>query len=118
MRGRHVKNLLDGAYIPFQSTPPCGGDFQSGGSFLPAQDFNPRPHAGATAVEQEKKEQRENFNPRPHAGATNLVIDLVAQNNISIHAPMRGRQVRGPYRYHFFYFNPRPHAGATQCGHW
>ena len=54
----------------FQSTPPCGGDTQAPTWCSASADFNPRPLAGAT-------------------GRYLLARDA---NNISIHAPLRGRQ--------------------------
>ena len=34
---------------------------------------------------------RNDFNPRPHAGATQIILGFLLLEDISIHAPMRGR---------------------------
>ena len=57
------------------------------------RDFNPRPHAGATA-RASRISGVSNFNPRPHAGATGNQRCGRQRHPISIHAPMRGRPGR------------------------
>ena len=91
MRGRPILWYGQSQREPFQSTPPCGGDYAAGIYRPPYRDFNPRPHAGAT----------EWFPPVPQVSP------------ISIHAPMRGRLCPPPCHSNLRNFNPRPHAGAT-----
>ena len=119
----------------FQSTPPCGGDisanclvpyfhaisihapmrgrpnFSSGASY--SSYFNPRPHAGATYPRQHDHPSGQ-FQSTPPCGGDTFHPSNVSVEDISIHAPMRGRQgIRSPCRADR-YFNPRPHAGATR----
>ena len=99
----------------FQSTPPCGGDTYTVAVILGLcisihapmrgrptwavqkklylNDFNPRPHAGATDGSQSGARHYQHFNPRPHAGATMLGYAAAGAPLISIHAPMRGRPI-------------------------
>ena len=58
------------AVVPFQSTPPCGGDRLDQIRHLGPVDFNPRPLAGATIVVAIVEGEILYFNPRPLAGAT------------------------------------------------
>ena len=91
MRGRPVlKKLLK--YAPlFQSTPPCGGDWEAPWAMATPWYFNPRPHAGATVM-------------LPGGSS-----DFLFQST-----PPCGGDVIPTYRVsQFFNFNPRPHAGAT-----
>ena len=82
----------NGNTYKFQSTPPCGGDHQPDQCLLcpdisihaPMRgrlyvysdesgvfdNFNPRPHAGATCKIGSSDIFFNYFNPRPHAGAT------------------------------------------------
>ena len=100
--------------LPFQSTPPCGGDNI--------------PTAGSC--------ERRYFNPRPLAGATCRKQRAGICKSISIHAPLRGRPALVPFGLPPLqfqstppcggdrgkpepvrngpYFNPRPLAGATK----
>ena len=75
----------------FQSTPPCGGDRNYFFIAITNIDFNPRPLAGATLILRKGK-----------------ILE-----NISIHAPLRGRPGGGGQGHRNRYFNPRPLAGAT-----
>ena len=79
--------------ITFQSTPPCGGDFNGYDRLLyritisihaPMRGRRPDVFLDSPA-------QRD-FNPRPHAGATQTTEVLAVISIISIHAPMRGRR--------------------------
>ena len=95
MRGRLSDNLRErpqagiSIHAPMRGRRrlPCGGH--------PASYFNPRPHAGATALRASECRPWSNFNPRPHAGATWASVQV---GNGKV------------------YFNPRPHAGATSAG--
>ena len=58
----------------FQSTPPCGGDISMLFPLPGSADFNPRPLAGATLPAEPES----------------------AENQISIHAPLRGRPFASP----------------------
>ena len=99
--------------MPFQSTPPYGGDTCDQTNETPGSDFN----------------------PRPHTGATQRIMAWGSSAEISIHAPIRGRlkrfsfsfmalafQSTPPYGGDYmilkkdgrcYDFNPRPHTGAT-----
>ena len=119
-----------------QLTPPCGGDHIIIGKFLSYGDFNPRPLAGATWAScpsdlsssyfnprplagattwvLQRYNYRLDFNPRPLAGATPVLFFNIWTCAISIHAPLRGRQIVQILPKGTFYFNPRPLAGATE----
>ena len=68
-RGRQLTSDFWPVRSLFQSTPPRGGDIESG------FDWPDNIH----------------FNPRPLAGATHRSICSLASSRISIHAPSRGR---------------------------
>ena len=91
MRGRQTGRTPWSAIGKFQSTPPCGGDFQHSHISYSVCNFNPRPHAGATANFSSGASYSSYFNPRPHAGATLIKRLAPTVLVISIHAPMRGR---------------------------
>ena len=114
LRGRPERLPDDSDLWLFQSTPPCGGDLIRSLFLFIKSYFNPRPLAGATAV-----------NP-----ARGIAL------RISIHAPLRGRRCFSfgcyarirfqstppcggdpakdqPVGPDVLYFNPRPLAGAT-----
>ena len=74
----------------FQSTPPCGGD-------------KPPPWAPLLPP---------NFNPRPLAGATHSDRLTIRTLCISIHAPLRGRQVCG----HVTARDPEKFQSTPPCG--
>ena len=78
----------------FQSTPPCGGDATTSKCSCKGTYFNPRPLAGATVAFQHRVVFPPDFNPRPLAGATFGIKTLDPNGKISIHAPLRGRQMR------------------------
>ena len=69
LRGRRLDGHFFRPFVPFQSTPPCGGDMV------------------AVLV----SHQAGDFNPRPLAGATFGFVDKYTGLRISIHAPLRGR---------------------------
>ena len=120
----------------FQSTPPCGGDLICFSCWRLTPDFNPRPLAGATPRLVITPSSSRDFNPRPLAGATLRFRRAWEVRYISIHAPLRGRQIQGSglekaERFQSTppcggdrsfiisssnppYFNPRPLAGATK----
>ena len=121
----------------FQSTPPCGGDDLTGGTYDYYCYFNPRPLAGATTSPRTPVNGTTDFNPRPLAGATLFEYKKAQFNKISIHAPLRGRLILvNPTRKFCIFqstppcggdvplipvpavpvhFNPRPLAGATSA---
>ena len=74
----------------FQSTPPCGGDILTLSHFGIVQ-----------------------FQSTPPCGGDLCDAILDRTTDISIHAPLRGRQVIMLKRYNNDNFNPRPLAGAT-----
>ena len=91
LRGRrHLGQCPNYSWI-FQSTPPCGGD--RFGKWRGQDDPD--------------------FNPRPLAGATNFFDGLRHLDEISIHAPLRGRLPSQIGVGCCSDFNPRPLAGAT-----
>ena len=75
IRGRLIGGVDSSTGALFQSTPPYGGDGNPHDMQVPfIQDFNPRPHTGATKAIRDK----------------GLLV------GISIHAPIRGRLKGGP----------------------
>ena len=76
-------------------------------------NFNPRPLAGATTAFRTRNRHRPYFNPRPLAGATDTEKIDKSDQEISIHAPSRGRRYSRRALWTNGYFNPRPLAGAT-----
>ena len=90
-RGRPIFPVVPMTRIPFQSTPPRGGD------------HCPVPH----------QEQHHGFNPRPREGATGQRRAMMGQFEVSIHAPARGRRFPPRLRRTHTCFNPRPREGAT-----
>ena len=92
LRGRRVAVPVGVAGVQFQSTPPCGGDKMTWDFWRFCENFNPRPLAGATRLDQCRDLGPVYFNPRPLAGATHhLGCGSTTMTN----------------------FNPRPLAGAT-----
>ena len=156
IRGRRASTATAMRPLRFQSTPPYGGDNSS--CICPGISayFNPRPHTGATFIiltgsktflfqstppyggdggDTGYHARWHYFNPRPHTGATHTLRPPFCRDQISIHAPIRGRrqmsvrvsrdagfQSTPPYggdataaaaRPCSADFNPRPHTGAT-----
>ena len=90
MRGRRI---IDGSVHnarKFQSTPPCGGDYWLLFKIYSILNFNPRPHAGATVLSR-KIFTVTSFQSTPPCGGDILGLPETAGEDISIHAPMRGR---------------------------
>ena len=59
--------------------------------------FNPRPREGATALVTSPARMGQGFNPRPREGATRVLRDLQEMQEVSIHAPVKGRRyLRSP----------------------
>ena len=89
---------LASSFMIFQSTPPYGGD--EGGQRKPptwAISIH-APIRGRRRLRQ-CAAAMEDFNPRPHTGAT-VVLDVsAALSGISIHAPIRGRLSDETIRY-------------------
>ena len=111
MRGRPLRLYVPGIRPIFQSTPPCGGDVSLTREILKAdisihapmrgrpqyhagtatpEDFNPRPHAGATLRLLEVISTKE-FQSTPPCGGDCITLIRIMCRGISIHAPMRGR---------------------------
>ena len=112
MRGRPSRDTGSGQGGQFQSTPPCGGDLEILAAGAVEQDFNPRPHAGATRIPHAFLHDSL-FQSTPPCGGDDCRCHISKTAEISIHAPMRGRLQKGPIWPTSRYFNPRPHAGAT-----
>ena len=55
--------------------------------------FNPRPREGATTDTMPILNEYTSFNPRPREGATDTTPYFDAFNDVSIHAPVKGRQI-------------------------
>ena len=92
LRGRPPSSLSPQASSPFQSTPPCGGDYGAKGPGFRTSDFNPRPLAGAT--------------PLFGVGAGRVWI--------SIHAPLRGRPLAQALRLTGSSFQSTPPCGGDK----
>ena len=118
----------------FQSTPPCGGDKRGLTQEGDADDFNPRPLAGATlgadlrmppdAISIHAPLRGRRFGPMdagcgvifqstPPCGGDMSSSSFVGIVDISIHAPLRGRPEDSMVTFFSCNFNPRPLAGAT-----
>ena len=54
--------------------------------------FNPRPREGATAAIFSREKTVYRFNPRPREGATFERAWAAEERDVSIHAPVKGRQ--------------------------
>ena len=97
-------------------------------------DFNPRPHTGATLMAISSGHLSQFQSTPPYGGDTRIVHDTtkekafqstppyggdvldgvrVRYDQISIHAPIRGRHFRHQSGDLGVNFNPRPHTGAT-----
>ena len=117
-------------HAPMRGRPKCCGPQASGGH------FNPRPHAGATEMLWTTGFRR-TFQSTPPCGGDAHCPAGLRRQRISIHAPMRGRQMDADLFYDSYdisihapmrgrhlrklsrplfsrNFNPRPHAGATE----
>ncbi len=92
MRGRLILPLFSPHPLDISIHAPMRGRLSQGLSVGGQQNFNPRPHAGATCSRFQASVWKRYFNPRPHAGAT----------------PPPPKNKKGGKN-----FNPRPHAGAT-----
>ena len=135
MRGRPGWKSIVTYTLVFQSTPPCGGDTHktenaAGGSGISIHAplrgrlrrqgspgprglyFNPRPLAGATVWRLQAVLHLRHFNPRPLAGATTSAACLASLFEISIHAPLRGRQVLRHAELHPGRFQSTPPCGG------
>ncbi len=136
-RGRTAGSTPKRSNGRFQSTPPRGGERRSSGakarrtSFNPrpraganvmmggpdgaAQCFNPRPRAGANVTGVHRLPRVTGFNPRPRAGANTFPKEASHVQNVSIHAPARGRtrQVLVNIEQHFMVSIHAPARGRT-----
>jgi len=75
----------------FQSTPPRGGRHDA--ALSPAQrmfSFNPRPRAGGDVCELGQPSRGNSFNPRPRVGGDTGLWGVLAEPQVSIHAPAWG----------------------------
>ena len=70
MRGRQFLATDIGHYFIFQSTPPCGGDIQQLLTYELQRKFQSTPPCGGDETGPRSFSPCQNFNPRPHAGAT------------------------------------------------
>ena len=95
LRGRPKEAAASATAAAFQSTPPCGGDLASSNSLMRQQGFQSTPPCGGDV-----------YQARWDRGL-----------QISIHAPLRGRQIRLRLGCYSSHFNPRPLAGATRQPH-
>ena len=59
---------------------------------MAVKGFNPRPREGATLRRPRTQSQTPGFNPRPREGATIDTHFRRLDMNVSIHAPVKGRQ--------------------------
>ena len=100
--------------VPFQSTPPCGGDSAAGFSAAPRPDFNPRPLAGATFFWFCRRFISFLFQSTPPCGGDLNTAILALDKNDFNPRPLAGATYTfRPGTGHYRYFNPRPLAGAT-----
>ena len=78
----------------FQSTLPYGSDSGKGNNQFQILHFNPRSLTGATRCTNSQNGGHRDFNPRSLTGATLFHACFNFFCRISIHAPLRERQVR------------------------
>ena len=113
MRGRRCRQPVRPNVLVFQSTPPCGGDGRGLSYTTPALVFQSTPPCGGDRVAGLAFAKNLDFNPRPLAGATIDKRCYGTADQISIHAPLRGRPTAKSPLWSIRHFNPRPLAGAT-----
>ena len=92
LRGRPSSSKVWVVGLPFQSTPPCGGDSRWQFVYYSSGYFNPRPLAGATHVAKDSITVDELFQSTPPCGGDLWVEAHCIATEISIHAPLRGRR--------------------------
>ena len=109
-----VVALARGANLRFQSTRPLRGATMLCRRHGTRWDFNPRAPCGARRVLYETGKQQAEFqSTRPLRGATTRPAVVTITPDISIHAPLAGRDVRSPVcPTGGKYFNPRAPCGA------
>ena len=90
IRGRHCSPSRINSTSAFQSTPPYGGDCTGIRADRRQQNFNPRPHTGATFKHLTRR-QPHVFQSTPPYGGDRFRIASCRWRDISIHAPIRGR---------------------------
>ena len=71
---------------------PVKGRLSSFSPVLTLTGFNPRPREGATTIEGMHHVGLASFNPRPREGATHAAGTVHVGFDVSIHAPVKGRQ--------------------------
>ena len=113
LRGRRCRQPVRPNVLVFQSTPPCGGDGRGLSYTTPALVFQSTPPCGGDRVAGLAFAKNLDFNPRPLAGATIDKRCYGTADQISIHAPLRGRPTAKSPLWSIRHFNPRPLAGAT-----
>ena len=121
--------------VPFQSTPPCGGDVGSLVPRLTSPKFQSTPPYGGDEIHlysificiisihapirgrpirHPASRLSRLFQSTPPCGGDVVFQLFQGRKFISIHAPLRGRLAHFfQRRKNFFNFNPRPLAGAT-----
>ncbi len=134
MRGRPVQTRQKHHQTEFQSTPPCGGDFniQDGRQRRPISihaplrgrrrieieivamcGFQSTPPCGGDLDAVTTPPEPVEFQSTPPCGGDTADTFNVTLPPISIHAPLRGRPHGSRCHGTSEYFNPRPLAGAT-----
>ena len=93
MRGRQAVTRRSSWLMAFQSTPPHGGDRDAGPVGWYRSNFNPRPLAGATCPFLILSAIRSIFQSTPPYGGDPVTGNPGLLYAISIHAPIRGRQL-------------------------
>ena len=87
-------SLIDvgSAYAGFNPRPREGATLLRRPACLCMESFNPRPREGATSVLPGCAGCLHRFNPRPREGATPCRLWRWSARQVSIHAPVKGRQ--------------------------
>ena len=101
------------AGLPFQSTPPCGGDLSSEWYFRMLDISIHAPMRGRPS-KRTTPERLLIFQSTPPCGGDDILhLWQEAPELFQSTPPCGGDSVHGPMRKIWYYFNPRPHAGAT-----
>jgi len=99
--------------VRFQSTPPRRGDRADRVRGARGRGFNPRPREGATRHGQGLPTVRRFQSTPPRRGDAVQLKMALADGDVSIHAPAKGRPESESVLLSVTGFNPRPREGAT-----
>src|SRR5208283_1898593 len=114
-KGRHPRQRNHWLFSRFQSTPPRRGDKRRLSSRATSGSFNPRPREGATPKSKSLLESEEVSIHAPAKGRPSTIdARLFPALPFQSTPPRRGDSVRIAVLRRLAGFNPRPREGATQ----